>query len=188
MSRSRWEQPALELLVERGAGAIDHPGGTLLEHLGRVRSLLRGWGATDEVQGAGLCHACYGTDGFAVSLRDLDERDQLCEHIGTRAEAWVYLYASCDRRVVYPGLGRPGLLRFRDPFTGATSDVPEHDAAVLTELTAANELDIVIVNPAWGARNATGLLDLLRDARARLSDVAWETCESTLGLMGVVAR
>ena len=61
----------------------------------------------------------------------------------------MYLYASCDRGAVYPELTSSGPLRFRDRFTGETSEVPERDAAVLVELTAANELDIVTVSAAW---------------------------------------
>lgn len=175
----RLEHPVLvELLVERGASAIEHPGGTLLDHLGRVATLLERWGAPDDVQLAGLCHACYGTDGFPASLLDLDERDVLASWIGPRAEAWVYLYASCDRGAVYPELCAPGPLRFRDRFTGKTSLVPELDAAVLAELTAANELDIVTVNPAWGADVGPGVFELLRGVRPRLSESAWDAWDA----------
>jgi hypothetical protein len=149
-----------------------------LEHLRRVASLLEGWGASDDVQAAGLCHASYGTDGFAVTLLDLDERDVLIGHIGPRAEAWVYLYASCDRAAVYPRFARSGPLRFRDRFTGETSEISEGDAAVLAELTAANEFDIVTVNPAWATEIGGGLVDLFRGARHRLSTAAWKAWES----------
>ncbi len=181
MTGAHREPPVVDLLVERGANAVEHPGGTLLEHVLRVAALLQGWGASDEVQAAGLCHAFYGTDGFAVTLLDLDQRDVLVRCIGPRAEAWVYLYASCDRAAVYPELSRSGPLRFRDRFTGETSEVPERDAAVLAELTAANELDIVTVNPAWATEIGVGLLDLFRGARHRLSRAAseaWESWES----------
>jgi hypothetical protein len=168
----RPEGTVLDLLVERGANDIEHPGGTLLAHLRRVEAMLQGWGAAADVQTAGLCHACYGTDGFPVVLLGLDERGVLVERIGRRAEAWVYRYASGDRSAVYPELSRPGPLMFRDRFTGETSPIPELDAAVLVELTAANELDIVTVNPDWGRQVGPGLLDLVRGARARLREPA----------------
>ena len=85
------------LLVACNARNLEHPGGTLLEHLRRVGEQLAGWGASREVQLAGLCHAVYGTDGFSVSLLDLDQRGTLREAIGMQAEELVYLYASCDR-------------------------------------------------------------------------------------------
>ncbi len=180
MSGAHDAHPVLELLVDRGAEVIEHPGGTLLEHLCRVASLLHKWGAIEEVQLTGLCHACYGTDGFGVALLDLDERDVLAGHVGSRVEAWVYLYASCDRGAVYPGLGTPGPLEFHDRFTGESSLVVDEDAAVLTELTAANELDVVMADPRWGADVGSGLLELLRTARRRLSEPAWEAWTSTL--------
>jgi hypothetical protein len=57
-------EAAQKLLRARGAGGLPHPGGTLLEHLSRVRAQLAAWGAAPAVQLAGLCHAAYGTDGF----------------------------------------------------------------------------------------------------------------------------
>lgn len=41
------------LLRQRGADQVAHPGGTLLEHLHRVRRQLDDWDATPEVQVAG---------------------------------------------------------------------------------------------------------------------------------------
>ncbi len=54
---------AVDALEEWGARSHSHPGGTLLDHLVRTESMLRHWGAPDEVALAGLCHAAYGTDG-----------------------------------------------------------------------------------------------------------------------------
>jgi hypothetical protein len=130
-----------------------------------------GW-PRSTVPAKALTTACSAT---AVSPSDV------AGNFGPRAETWVYLYASCDREAVYPELGAPGPLRFRDRFTGRQATLPEEDAAVLAELTAANELDIVTVNPAWGAQMAPGLLDLLGAARHRLSEPVWEACASTLG-------
>jgi hypothetical protein len=180
------DDPVIDLLVERGADGIEHPGGTLLAHLRRVASLLEQWGAGDTVQRTGLCHACYGTDGFPAVLLGLDERDVLVDLIGEQAEAWVYQYASCDRGAVYPELATAGPLRFRDRFTGGTSLVAERDAAVFVELTAANELDLVMVNSAWRTRVGPGLLELLRGTRSRLSDAGWDAWVSTVE--GVVAE
>jgi hypothetical protein len=105
---------AEDFLRERGAGDIAHPGGTLLDHLWRVRDLLDEWGASVEVQLAGLCHASYSTDGFAVNLIEITERSCLLHVIGSEAEASVYLYGSCDRGYTYPLLGTFPV-RFRDP-------------------------------------------------------------------------
>jgi len=129
---------------------------------------------------AGLCHACYGTDGFPVALLALHERALLAHHIGPAAEALVYRYASCDRRTVHPTLGTPGSLRFRDRFTGATSMVAGEDAARFVELTAANELDLVMVNASWARDAGPQLLELLRGTRTRLGAAAWHACDTEL--------
>lgn len=82
-------EAAQDLLRARGAGSLPHPGGTLLDHLGRVRAQLDAWGASPVVQLAGLCHAGYGTDGFPVALFELPERPALAEVVGAKAEALV---------------------------------------------------------------------------------------------------
>src|SRR5215472_18277232 len=108
VATGRHQEPELaamtELLAARGAAGISHPGGTLLAHLQRVHALLAQWGARPAVQLAGLCHAFYGTDGFATALGSPGRRDELAAIIGEEAERLVYLYASCDRRLSYPHL------------------------------------------------------------------------------------
>src|SRR5688572_20830428 len=98
---------AVRFLDDHGAATIDHPGGTLLAHLRRTHDRLFIWNAPDWLRLAGLCHAAYGTDGFATALIDHDEagRDELAGIIGFAAERVVYFYASCDRDYLYPQLG-----------------------------------------------------------------------------------
>jgi hypothetical protein len=169
-----------DLLLRSGAAQIAHPGGNLFEHVERVAHILDGWGAEEDVQLAGLSHAFYGTDGFATRLLDPRERRVLARVIGERAEGWVYLYASCDRRAVYPNLANSGPLRFRDRFSGETIGVAERDADVFAELTAANELDIAMVNPDFAPEFGAQLLELLRGVKSRLSSPAWKCCRETL--------
>jgi catechol 2,3-dioxygenase-like lactoylglutathione lyase family enzyme len=138
----------------------------------RVAALLAAWGADEDLQTAGLCHACYGTDGFGQALMALSERPVLADLIGARAEWLVYVYGSCDRDSVYPALGRPGPVPFRDRFTGRTYPLPEEDARAFTELTAANELDVVRHNADLAARHGAALRRLLAGARSRLTDAA----------------
>ena len=90
----------------------------LMTHLLGTEAILRGWDAPGAAQLAGLCHAIYGTDGFDRSLTGLDARDEWVEAIGAEAEGLVYLYASCDRGVVYPRLGDEVVV-WRDRFAGA---------------------------------------------------------------------
>jgi hypothetical protein len=170
-----------EFLLERGADRLAHPGGTLFDHLRRVAALLRDWGADPKVQAAGLCHACYGTDGFPTALLEVDDRARLANLIGARAESLVYLYGSCDRSAVYPRLTDPGTVPFRDRFSGLTVAPAEQDVRDFCELTAANELDVVAHNAAIAAKHGAGLFQLFASIRGRLSAAAWRACMESLG-------
>ena len=166
--------PVREFLLERGADRLQHPGGTLYAHVRRVAGLLAEWGASQEVQTAGLCHACYGTDGYAPALLTLAERPVLSDLIGPRAESLVYLYASCDRAAVYPALGQGGPVPFLNRLTGTTRTPPERDIRAFLELTAANELDVIGHSPAMAAEHGPPLLWLFAASRQRLSAAAWQ--------------
>jgi hypothetical protein len=145
-----------------------------------VAALLLQWGAPRAVRTAGLCHAFYGTDGFAPTLLGLAERDELVRAVGSDVEAMVYLYASCERAAVYPRVGRDRPLNFTDRFTGFTSILEDPDASVFMEITAANELDVVTHNGALASERGADLLDLFERGRKLLSPSAWEACEATL--------
>lgn len=87
--------------------------------------------------------------------RVLAFRDELAAIIGTEAEQLVYFYASCDRRFTYRQLAQPAGL-FRDRFTGAVACPPLTLRRDFAELTVANELDIVGVNPAPAPNTGRG--------------------------------
>jgi hypothetical protein len=144
--------------------------------------------ASADLRAAGLCHACYGTDGFPPSLLGVDERPRLAEVIGAEAENIVYRYGSCERAAVYPRLKDVGPLVFTDRFTGEIAVIDEADAAIFVELTAANELDIVRVNPGSAASWAPGFLELLRGTRQRLSDVALAAWTTEVDALSAEAR
>jgi hypothetical protein len=163
-------------LASLGAAEIPHPGGTLLAHLERVRALLAEWGARPALQLAGLCHAYYGTDGFATALGDPGDRAELARITGQETERLVYFYASCDRAFSYPHLAeRRG--PFRDRFTGAVLRPPLRPRRDFAELTAANELDIVRVNPELRAQLGPDLRTLFTSWRDLLSDAAWRSAD-----------
>lgn len=166
-----------QFLTEHGAAAIPHPGGTLLTHLVRVSNVLADWGATSDVQVAGLCHATYGTDGFDRSLLDLADRKILVDLIGERAEALVYFYASCDRGFVYPRLAATPVV-FRDRFTGADFEPPTSALRAFLEITAANELDVMAHNPTLAAQHGAALYGLFASTSEYLSPQAWQACQT----------
>jgi uncharacterized protein (TIGR00369 family) len=168
---------AIELLAARGAGGIAHPGGTLLAHLRRVHTLVERWGARPAVRLAALCHAFYGTDGFATALGEVTDRDDLARVIGEEAERLVYFYASCDRAYSYPRLAEDEG-GFKDRFTGTVSCPPPGLRRDFAEITVANELDVLTVNPDLRARYGQELLDQFTAWRDLLSHAAWQAASS----------
>jgi hypothetical protein len=169
-----------EFLLAHGADRVDHPGGTLYDHLVRVADTLATWDADDDIRLAGLCHATYGTDGFDQALLPVEERRALRDVIGERAEALVYLYAGCDRRAVYPRLDGSPTAEFRDRFTGTALTVAGPDLRAFVEMTAANELDVLSRQPILLAQYGPSLLRLFDRCHELLSPPAWAACERLL--------
>jgi hypothetical protein len=136
---------AIAFLWSRSADAVPHLGGTLLDHLLGTERLLRRWGCPEQLCLAGLCHAAYGTDGFAPHLVSWRHRGVLAEALGeggTAVEETVYFYASCDRSVLYPQLATDGPVTFRDRFLDVTFEASEVQLRDFADLTLANELEI----------------------------------------------
>ncbi|WP_327134727.1 hypothetical protein OG311_33255 [Streptomyces sp. NBC_01343] len=196
------EARALALLRELGAGHLDHPGGTLLAHLERVHARLGEWGARPALRLAGLCHAFYGTDGFATALLPVGRRAELAAVIGAEAEEIVYFYACCDRAASYPTLAADAPAgaadacgadaadneavssvapAFRDRFTGHVHSPDRQSRRDFAELSAANELDLARIDPAFRAAHGPGLLALFTRLRGLLTEPAWRDCQAVLG-------
>jgi hypothetical protein len=163
----------LRFLEARGASSIPHPGGTLLAHLRRTARRLESWGADDDLQTLALAHATFGTDGFGVQLLDVGRRSELAALVGSAVEAQVYLYASCARQVTYPRLGDRPVVRFTDRFTGQEREIPAGELRSFAELTAANELDVVLHAADRIPGQAGWLLSLLERMSDLLSPAAW---------------
>jgi catechol 2,3-dioxygenase-like lactoylglutathione lyase family enzyme len=180
------ERAALDLLTDRRAGAIAHPGGTLLDHLIRVRARLLDWGEPTWVVLAGLTHAAYGTDGFPASLLGLPERAVLRGAIGELAERMVYLYCSCDRDSLYPYLASVAP-SFTDRFTGLEHRLGTRELRCLIAITAANELDVVTHHADLMASGRDELWELFRRMRRHLTAPAWRACVAAVAPPGWAA-
>jgi hypothetical protein len=131
----------LSFLRERGAETIEHPGGTLYAHLGRVHDRLAGDGVPQDVCLAGLAHAVYGTDGFDVSLLELTERPRMQALVGESAEQLIYRYGACDRRLTWQTLADTATVH--DRFTGSSTTLDPEDLCGFADLSIVNELDVV---------------------------------------------
>jgi hypothetical protein len=142
-------QAALDFLRSHSADTMTHLNGTLFDHLVATEDLLRTWGSSERLCLAGLCHATYGTDGFAPSLAPWEDRTVLAGVVGGDVEDTVYFYASCDRSL----LSRQGPVCFRDRFLEETFEPSEAQLRDFADLTLANELEIAL------AGSDTGLSD-----------------------------
>ncbi|TCJ99284.1 DUF6817 domain-containing protein [Nocardia alba] len=163
-------------LTDRGADAIEHPGGTLLDHLSRVADRLTTWATPDHVVMAGLCHAAYGTDGFVTALITPDERPQLVDLIGNQAEHLVYLYGSCVRNPLYPQLAGREPVTVIDRFTGDSHCLDDSDIRAFLEITVANEIDVMLHNEELARQHAQPLYELFSAASHRLPASARRDC------------
>lgn len=169
-------------LVGKGAERIPHPGGTLFAHLKRVAGLLNAWSAPEHLEIAGLCHAVYGTDGFAISLVDVAHREGVQAVVGSESEALIYLYASADRDFVYPQIGMAHPVVMRDRFTGTARELSNTALRDFMELTAANEFDVITHSADLAARYGSELDKLMRHGGYLLSSeasAAWTELPST---------
>ena len=170
----------VELLVQRGAEEIVHPGGTLLGHLQRVAERLASYGSSSDLVTAGLMHAAYSTDGFDTSLLTMEERPALRAVVGDEAEALVYRYGATSRVPFYRQLGQP-LVVWVDRFTLASVTLDPEDVAPLVELTVANELDVVEQAPSLPDGFVDSLRGLFDRAALLMSAAAADDVRRTLG-------
>lgn len=166
----------LEHVLDRSRAAeIDHPGGTLRDHLDRTANLLERWGSPRWVVDAGRLHAAYGTDGFPKALPRVD-REKIIAAAGTRTEGLVDLYAHCSRADTYPTLlsRSPRVIdrRGHDP-----RPVGEPELRAFAELTVANELDAMRHSSTIAAAHGRELLALFRAWRPLISQGAWEAVD-----------
>jgi Domain of unknown function (DUF6817) len=174
----------MQLLRSRRADAIAHLDGDLLSHLVGTSVLLESWGCATDLALAGLCHACYGTEGFPRALLELSERSLLGDAIGADAEALVHLYASCDRRFLHPSLGRVHDPAFRDRFTGVIHVPTRAQISSLLELTFANELEIARRSRSILEAHRASLHELFSRCEGLVSDRAFECFLETWGPEG----
>jgi len=166
-------------LRERGADAVPHAGGSLYDHLGRVHDRLAALGLDDDVRLAGLTHAVYGTDGFAVSLLDVADRAVLRTLVGARAELLVYRYGGCDRGHTWRALAGTGVIRSR--FTGAAQSPRPDELRAFVDLSIVNELDVAEHDRRIAAEHGDYFRDIFAGWAALASPSVIADAERVLG-------
>ncbi len=131
---------AVELLERFGAVSVEHPSGTLDEHLRGTYEQLDRWGCSKDLCRAGLYHSVYGTEKFQKRTVPLEARDEVREAIGERAEEIAYLYCVLSRQSLYRNLdvGAPYAVKTRD---GGEMPLSLAQLADLMALDLANRLE-----------------------------------------------
>jgi hypothetical protein len=123
-----------------GASRAAHGGGrNLYEHLLGTRDLLKAWGASQEIQNAGLFHSIYSTEVYKTQLLPYSQRAVLRDLIGVQAERLAYLFSVIARRELLRVAAAASTLKYGH-FTLETVssvDSTEHTVEVTAdELTA----------------------------------------------------
>lgn len=166
-------------LRERGAETIEHPGGTLYAHLGRVHDRLGALGHGEDVCLAGLAHAAYGTDGFDRTLLDPADREPLRALVGERAEHLIHVYGGCDRSRTWDGFGQTR--QVVDRWTGQAAVLPGVLATGFADLSIVNELDVSEQDPDIAARYGPYFRRVFAAWRGVASDAVLAEAERVLG-------
>jgi len=169
-------------LAELGAGDFEHIDGSLIGHLNGTKGLLKQWGATIQLQDAGLYHAAYGTAGFSQNLVSINQRDEIAAIIGQTAEEIVYQYCACDREVFYSRIGQEENPEFKDRFTGELHNLSDSMLRYFCELTAANEIEIALDNPYFINQHGEGLGYLFTKMAPYLTETAQEKAAGIFGV------
>jgi len=94
---ARPAQELIDFLYSLGTAEIDHTGHDFLTHLRAVHDLLAERDSGGELAAAGLFHSIYGTEKFQDFCLPLDQRRQVRELIGERAERIAWLNCIMDR-------------------------------------------------------------------------------------------
>src|SRR6202161_1092617 len=96
-----------DFLVELGIDKINHTTKTSLGHLIGLYRLMETLGCAEELCRAGMFHSIYGTQLFQGFKLSLDQRPQLRDLIGERAERLAYLNCTMKRESFDLALEQP---------------------------------------------------------------------------------
>ncbi|MEX1033102.1 MAG: DUF6817 domain-containing protein [Cellvibrionaceae bacterium] len=165
-------------LSELGAEEFDHVDGSLADHQKGTKKLLEQWGASVDLQDAGLYHAVYGTAGFAENMVSIEQRRDIADIIGTSAEEIVYQYCACAREEFFAKIGNEPEPEFKNRFTGKSYRLTSGMLKNFCELTAANEIEIAIDNAEFMAQHGADLRQLFTRMAPYLNAAALEKVEN----------
>jgi len=109
-----------KFLVDLGIDDVPHSQKSYLGHLISLYKLMEKEGCSEEMCQAGMFHSIYGTQQFQGFKLELDQRPQVRDMIGERAERLAYLNCAMQRETFDAVLEqKEGPYCFRDRISGA---------------------------------------------------------------------
>ncbi len=170
-------KPITDFLVKLGIEKVPHTEKSYLAHLIAVHRDLRSWGCPEEVCLGGMFHSIYGTEMFQGFKVPLEQREELRQMIGERAERLGYLNCAMDRPVFDANFWEDARLqqdaggrvsprlepasrrdaatcrfRWRDRITGEVLDLSRADFDDLTRIHLCDWLEQVPRSQKWDYR------------------------------------
>lgn len=117
-----------DYLHEVGAAEVTHTEKGYLAHAIGVYNDLKKWGWDEELARAGIFHSIYGTELFQRFKLPLEQRGEVRELIGERAEFLCWLNCAMDRPHFDRELLKPaGPYQILDRFSGELVNVSDED-------------------------------------------------------------
>ena len=133
----------IRFLRTHGAGAMQHSGSNLLEHLLGTYTILRGWNAREALCDAGLFHSVYGTESYQETAIPLKLREQTREIIGEEAEELAYFFGMMQRKVFRENFELESDFRIRHRISGEQIPITHRQFRDLVDIEVANGLEMV---------------------------------------------
>lgn len=112
-------------LVDLGTDDVPHTGGAFLAHLVGVYKDLEAWDAEVSVCRAGMFHSIYGTEDFDKFAFPLEQRNEIRELIGERAEFVAWVNCMMDRASYCEQISATAPYAIRNRLTGEMMELDE---------------------------------------------------------------
>ena len=142
-----------DFLVALGTDKVEHSGKTFLGHLIGVHRDLKSWGCDHEVCRAGMFHSIYGTEPFQKFKIPLEQRGEMQELIGERAERLAYLNCAMTRATFDASVEKgEGPYTMVDRFTGETVELSPQEFHDLSTVHLCDWLEQVERDQGWERR------------------------------------
>ena len=146
-----------DFLASCGTEKIEHTGeNSFLAHLTAVYWDLKRWGYEEHICLVGLFHSIYGTDKFRRFALPLEQRNDVRDLIGERAERLAYFFCAMDRQSFDESLAREiPPYSMKDRFTGETVEFTDDDFEDLCKVQLVDWLEQVPRSKQWDYRRET---------------------------------